>query len=293
MTNSSSSPAPTAPPGDRQNLLWVDSHCHIDLIAKAQEGGEVDLVRAQAVLDAALDQGVGHFLCVSVDLAKFDRMRSCVDLSPRVACSAGIHPSADEQRKDAVWQRELESLLADETVVAVGETGLDYHYDTIARSVQQSRYAAHIQLASETTKPLIIHTREARADTIALLKSEGAGAVTGVMHCFTETWEMAKQALDLGFYISFSGIITFKNAAELREVVARVPMDRILVETDSPYLAPVPFRGKQNQPAHVAWVGQKIAEIKGLSVEAVAQYTTENYFELFKHVSRQPAEAVN
>lgn len=288
MTKSSTSATREKPPGDRQNLLWVDSHCHIDMVASSQESDTPDLERAQAVLDAAIDQGVGHFLCVSVDLSHYDRMRGCVDLSPRVACSAGIHPSTDEQRRDAVWQGELENLLADDAVVAVGETGLDYHYDTIARSVQQARYATHIQLAAETQKPLIIHTREARADTIALLKSEGAGAVSGVMHCFTETWEMAKQALDLGFYISFSGIVTFKNAADLRDVAARVPMDRILVETDSPYLAPVPFRGKQNQPANVAWVGQKIAEIRGLSAEAVAQQTTENYFQLFRHVERQP-----
>lgn len=287
-----STEAPTSkksppPPGDRQNLIWVDSHCHLDMLAKSEASDALDLARVQARLDMAFDSGVGHFLCVSVDLAKFQQMKQCVDLSPRIACSAGIHPSAEESRPDAIWQAELAQLLSHDDVVAVGETGLDYYYDSVDRSVQQARYATHIQLAGETRKPLIIHTREARDDTIALLKSEGAGAVSGVMHCFAETWEMAKQALDLGFYISFSGIVTFKNAQDLRDVAARVPLDRILVETDSPYLAPMPFRGKQNHPANVAWVGQKIAEIRGMSVEAVAEQTTENYFKLFNTAERQ------
>lgn len=285
-----SSPQPN-PPGDRQNLIWVDSHCHLDMVAARHTEAEPTQESVAGFIDTALSAGVGHFLCVSVDLNTYHQMTACAAVSPRVSFSAGIHPSTAEDRPEGHWQPELATLLAEKSVVAVGETGLDYHYDSIPRNVQQSRYAMHIQLALETSKPLVIHTREARPDTIALLKSEGSGSVAGVLHCFTETWEMAKQALDLGFYISFSGIVTFKNAQSLREVATKVPMDRLLVETDSPYLAPVPFRGKTNQPAHVSWVGQKIAELKSLSSEAVAQQTTENYFTLFNTVERQPSSA--
>jgi TatD DNase family protein len=281
----------TLPPGDRDNLIWVDSHCHLDMLRHSERKNAPDADFVRKTIDIALDAGIGHFLCVSVDLAKFEQMVRCASVSPRVSCSAGIHPSTTEERPEAVWQDQLVELVAQDQVVAVGETGLDYHYDSIPRAVQQSRYAAHIHLSVESGKPLIIHTREARTDTIALLKSEGAGNATGVMHCFTETWEMAKQALDLGFYISFSGIVTFKNAAALREVATKVPMDRLLVETDSPYLAPVPFRGKQNQPAYVSHVGQQIAELRDIPIEALAQKTTENYFQLFSGAKWQGSSA--
>jgi len=174
-------------------------------------------------------------------------------------------------------------------VVAIGETGLDYHYHDGGLDWQRARFRTHIEAARGCGKPLIIHTRAAREDTIAIMRDFGAGDVGGVMHCFTETWEMAKQALDLGFYISFSGIITFKNAEELRDVARRVPLDRMLIETDSPYLAPVPHRGKKNEPRYVGYVANKIAELRCMAPEALAATTGENFFRLFSDATPEPA----
>ena len=198
-------------------------------------------------------------------------------------CSAGVHPDEEESREPSV--EILTRLAAEPKVVAIGETGLDY-YRLAGRSVddmewQRERFRTHIRTARAVSKPLVIHTREASADTIRLLREEGAERAGGVFHCFTETAEVARAALDLGFFISFSGILTFKNATDLREVAAFVPLDRCLIETDSPYLAPMPFRGKVNEPAHVAFVAAKLAEIKGVSMEAIAQATSENFERLF------------
>ncbi len=252
----------------------VDSHCHLDCIECDDK-----LPSIQAIVDHAHSNGIGHMLCVCISLDEFPRMINKIESLPHVSASAGNHP-CDVKEKDADYDRLIECASHD-SVVAIGETGLDYfHLDGDAH-FQHASFAAHIQVARELNKPLIIHTRDAREDTIRLMREHRADQVSGVMHCFTESWQMAKQALDLGFYISFSGIITFKNAHELREVVKQVPMDRLLVETDSPYLAPVPYRGKQNYPGYVRYVAEEIARIKSVTIEEVAEKTTANFMTLF------------
>jgi len=276
------------PIGSRSELIWVDSHCHLDMLKPpehmADSTDQCQIV--QEVLESAFEVGVGHFLCVSVDLKDYETMKKCVALDDRIAHSAGIHPSTDEPRKEQEWTDHLIELLEDESVVAVGETGLDFHYDTIDRSTQLSRFATQIALGRQHKLPLIVHSRQARQETLDLIRGEGGGDVAGVMHCFTESWEMAKAALDLGFYISFSGIVTFKNAQDLRDVAMKVPLDRLLIETDSPYLSPMPFRGRPNSPARVPWVGQALANLKKLDVEMLAKQTADNYFNLFSRAKR-------
>lgn len=254
--------------------VLVDSHCHLDRLAFDQiEGG------LAGALDQAAVAGVGHFLCVAINLETYPAMRSLVDPFPQISVSVGVHPTDGEgpgPEVDALIQ-----FAQDPRVVAIGETGLDYYYGAEHKDYQQALFRTHVRAALDIGKPLIVHTRDARADTIAILREEGAGDVAGVMHCFTEDWDMARQALDLGFYISFSGIVTFRNADALREVARQVPADRILVETDSPYLAPVPKRGKSNQPAYVRYVAECVAQVRGESFEDLARNTTENYFRLF------------
>ena len=232
------------------------------------------------LIDATRAAGVEHMLCVCIDLEHYDPMLDLVGAHPSIAVSVGVHPNEEEGREPEV--EELVHLSAHPRNVAIGETGLDYyHGDESARERQQDRFRRHIAAARQTGKPLIIHTRDAREDTIRIMRDEQAEAAGGVMHCFTETWEMARQALDLGFYISFSGIVTFKNAAGLREVARRVPLDRLLIETDSPYLAPVPHRGKPNEPRYVTHVADTVAELHGVPVDELAGVTRRNYFELF------------
>lgn len=254
--------------------LLVDSHCHLDRLAFDQiEGG---LAGALAQAQAA---GVGHFLCVAINLEAYPAMRALVDPFPQVSVSVGVHPTDGH---DAIPELDLLTQLGqDARVVAMGETGLDYYYGAEHKDYQQALFRLHVQAARAVAKPLIVHTRDARADTLAILREEGADAVGGVMHCFTEDWDTARRALDLGFYISFSGIVTFRKAQSLREVARQVPADRLLVETDSPYLAPVPKRGKTNQPAYVRYVAECVAELRGLPVDELAQITTDNYFRLF------------
>ncbi|MFN2310103.1 MAG: TatD family hydrolase [Gammaproteobacteria bacterium] len=263
------------------HLPLVDSHCHLDRLAFDQiEGG---LAGALRQAEAA---GVGHFLCVAINLAAYPAMRALVEDFPQVSVSVGVHPTDGEgpdPGPDA-----LARLAQDPRVVALGETGLDYYYDAEHKAHQQAQFRSHVQAARAVGKPLIVHTRDARADTLAVLREEGASAVGGVMHCFTEDWDTARQALDLGFYISFSGIVTFRNAEDLRAVARQVPADRVLVETDSPYLAPVPKRGKSNQPAYVRYVAEALAEVRGESFAELARQTTENYFRLF---GRPPGQA--
>lgn len=254
--------------------ILVDSHCHLDRLAFDQIDGGL-----AGALQQAGEAGVGHFLCVAINLEAYPAMRTLVDPFPQVSVSVGVHPTDGEgpaPEVDALIQ-----LAQDERVVALGETGLDYYYGAEHKDHQQMLFRTHVQAARDTGKPLIVHTRDARADTIAILREEGAADVGGVMHCFTEDWDMARQALDLGFYISFSGIVTFRNAESLREVARQVPADRILVETDSPYLAPVPKRGKTNQPAYVRYVAECVAEVRGERFEDLARRTTENYYRLF------------
>jgi TatD DNase family protein len=254
--------------------MLVDSHCHLDRVDLTPYDGSFP-----ALMQAIRDAGVGHMLCVCIDLEGLPGMRQRVAGESDISISVGVHPNERDGREPSA--DELTQLAADTGAVAIGETGLDYHYNSGDLEWQRARFRVHIDAARQSSLPLIIHTRDARADTIRVMREAGADAAGGVMHCFTETWEMARQALDLGFYISFSGIITFKSAEALREVARRVPPERLLIETDSPYLAPVPHRGKQNEPRFVTHVAETIATLRGLRPEAVAELTAENYFRLF------------
>lgn len=254
--------------------MFVDSHCHLDRLELDKLG-----MSLSQVLEAATKRQIEHMLCVSVSLAEFPAMLELVKPYPEVSVSCGEHPL---HQSDAVDAELLAKLAAIPEVVAVGETGLDYFYNPETKLSQQDGFVKHISVARQLAKPLIIHTRDARADTIALMKAHNAEAAGGVLHCFTENYEMAKAALDLGFYISISGIMTFRNAAELRDVVRKLPLDRLLIETDAPYLAPVPHRGKTNQPAYVTDVAAAMAELKDVSITELARQTTKNFYQLFK-----------
>ena len=258
--------------------MIVDSHCHLDRL----DFDKLDLDLGQ-VLAQARQKDVEHFLCVSVTLQQFPSMLAKIAQYPDVSASCGVHPL---DQKDALDKTLLRQLAVDPKVVAIGETGLDYYYSEETKQVQLDSFVGHIEVARELKKPLIIHTRDARQDTLKLLKSHGADEVGGVLHCFTEDWQMAKAAIDLGFYISISGIATFKNAVELRDVVKQIPLDRLLIETDSPYLAPVPHRGKTNQPAYVQDVAYFIADLKGVSYKELATATTDNFYNLFNLINR-------
>src|SRR5581483_1064402 len=238
-----------------------------------------------AVLGRARDNGVEHMLCVSVTLEAFPQIRDLAGAHSNIYASVGVHPNEKDGRDPTV--EDLTGLAADPRIVAIGETGLDYYRTAGTVDWQQERFRRHIRAAKATDKPLIIHTRDAAADTVRIMAEEGAGAAGGVMHCFTESWEVARAALDMNFYISFSGIVTFRNAEALRDVARQVPMDRLLVETDAPYLAPVPFRGKPNEPAYVRYVAECVAGLRGVPFEALAEQTTRNFFELFR--AAQPA----
>ena len=254
--------------------MLVDSHCHLDFPELNQD--------LEGVLSRMGDNGVTHALTISTTLETFPAVRRVAHQHPNVWCSAGVHP---DERRDG-REASLEELLAmadDERVVAIGETGLDYYRVEGDTEWQRERFRTHIRAARRCGKPLVIHTRASAEDTLRLMREEGAGEAGGVMHCFTETWEVARAAMDQGFHISFSGIVTFKNAKELKEVARRVPLERMLVETDSPYLAPVPHRGKPNQPAYVRHVAEEIAALRGIAFEEVASRTTENFFRLFRH----------
>ncbi len=252
--------------------MLVDSHCHLDFPGLAE--------RIDDVLRRMADNGVDRALCVSVTLPDFPRVLALAERHACLYASVGVHPDyPDEQGPDADT---LVALADHPRIVAIGETGLDYFRLTGDLEWQRERFRQHIRASRRTGKPLIIHTRAASDDTIRIMREEGAEHAGGVMHCFTESWQVAQAALDLGFYISFSGIVTFKNAAELRDVALRVPEDRLLVETDSPYLAPVPHRGKTNEPAFVRHVAERIAELRGVPFERLARATTENFDRLFR-----------
>ncbi|MDR2032524.1 MAG: TatD family hydrolase [Azoarcus sp.] len=253
--------------------MLVDSHCHADFPELAMREAEV--------VDAMAAAGVGHAICVGVRLEDFPRLRAFVARHAGFWASVGVHPDNTDCEEPDIER--LCALADDPKVVAIGETGLDYHWHKEAPAWQRERFRTHIRAAKACGKPLIVHTREAAADTMRILREEDAGACGGVMHCFTESREVAEAALALGFHLSFSGIVTFKNAVALKEIAAWAPLDRLLVETDSPYLAPVPHRGKTNEPAWVAHVAAAIAALRGISLEAVARATTENFFRLFRH----------
>lgn len=257
--------------------MLVDSHCHLNHINLTEFGDDLD-----NVLQLASEAGVEHLLSVCVVLNDFPRLTEIAQRYPQVSISVGLHP-AEEAPVEPTCD-ELVHLAQHERCIAIGETGLDYFHVTqdAMRAQQRQRFSQHIQAALHTQKPLIIHTRDAAEDTMAILRSEQASQIGGVMHCFTESWEVAKQALDLNFYISFSGIVTFKNAHQLREVAQKVPLDRILIETDAPYLAPVPYRGKQNHPALVKYVAVAISELRQMSMEEVAEQTRQNFYQCFR-----------
>ena len=254
--------------------MLVDSHCHLDRLDLAEHNGCLD-----TALDAARACGVGHFLCIGVSADNASDVKALADRYADVDCSVGIHP-LDLKPGEAPALDWLLGELNHPRVVAIGETGLDYHYEPEAAELQQASFRLHLQAAQQTGKPVIVHTRGARADTLTLLR-EAALPQAGVSPCFTEDWDMAKAALDLGFYISLSGIVTFRNADALRDVARQVPADRLLVETDSPYLAPIPHRGKPNLPEYVRDVADYLAMLRGESYERFAQQTTENVTRLF------------
>ncbi len=254
--------------------MLIDSHCHLDRLDLTAHGDSLD-----AALDAARAAGVGHFLCIGVSADNAATVKRLAERYVDVDCSVGVHPLDLEPGAEPAldW---LLTELAHPKVVAIGETGLDYHYDPESAALQQASFRLHLEAARITGKPVIVHTRAARTDTLDLLR-EAALPQAGVLHCFTEDWDMAKAALDLGFYISLSGIVTFRNAEALRDVARRVPADRLLVETDSPYLAPVPYRGKPNLPQYVHEVAVFLAQLRGVDYQVLAEQTTANFKQLF------------
>lgn len=255
----------------------VDSHCHLNFLDLTSFNDDMD----QVIADARA-HGVEHMLCVCVepdDLPALHQLATRYDL---ISTSVGVHPNTE--LKHELDAQQLKLLAAHPSCIAIGETGLDYYRTeaTQAQQLQQERFRQHIRAALSTSKPLIIHTREAAEDTLEIMKEEQADQIGGVMHCFSENWEVARRALDLNFYISFSGIVTFKNALLLQEVAKKVPLDRILIETDSPYLAPVPFRGKQNHPALVRYVAHALSELRNTNYDTIARETTSNFYRCFR-----------
>ena len=251
--------------------MLVDSHCHLDFPELAGN--------LPAVLETMRENDVGAALCVSVTLEDFPKVLALAEQHENLYASVGVHPDYPDLREPSV--AELVELAQHPKVVAIGETGLDYYRLTGDLEWQRERFRVHIRAARQSHKPLIIHTRSASADTLRLMQEEGASEAGGVMHCFTESWEVAQGALAMGFHISFSGIVTFKNAKDLKEVARQVPLDRLLVETDSPYLAPVPYRGKTNQPGWVKHVAEEVARLQNRSFADIATATTHNFFKLF------------
>ncbi|MGD2117879.1 MAG: TatD family hydrolase [Chromatiales bacterium] len=254
--------------------MFIDSHCHLDRLDLAPFNNDFAELM-QAIRQADVD----HLLCVSIDLESYPAMLALVDQYPNVSTSVGVHPNDFDRREPSV--DELVELAQHPSNVAIGETGLDYFRSEGSLDWQRDRFRTHIRAARQAGKPLIIHTRDAREDTINILREENAAEVGGVMHCFTESLEMAEAAMEMNFYISFSGIVTFKNAVELQEVARKVPLERMLIETDSPYLAPVPYRGKPNIPAYVGKVAEYIAGLRDISVEKLAEITSANFRRLF------------
>lgn len=257
--------------------MFIDSHCHLNFPEFQARLPEV-LANMQAAK-------VSHALCVSVDLPDFPNVLKLAQDHPNLYASVGVHPDY-EDTPEPTLDFLIETALRHPKIVAIGETGLDYYRmsDRSYESMewQRERFRTHIRASLASKKPLIIHTRSASVDTIKILREEGSDKIGGVMHCFTETYDVAKAALDMGFYISFSGIVTFKSAKELQATCVKIPVERMLIETDSPYLAPIPYRGKTNEPAWVANVGEFVANLKGLTLEDLAKHTTENFYQCFQ-----------
>lgn len=257
--------------------MLVDSHCHLDFPDFADE--------LDQVVQRGRDHGVGLFLTINTHLTRFERVLAVAERFPDVYCTVGIHPHEADTEPLAEAER-LVDLARHPKVVGFGETGLDYYYDKSPRERQRESFRAHIAAARIAGLPVIVHTRDADADTMETLAYEmGKGPFSGLIHCFSSGQELAEKALDLGLYISISGIVTFKKAEALQETVKRIPLDRLLVETDCPYLAPIPFRGKRNEPAYVTHTAAKVAELKGVSVDELAEATTANFRRLFTKVT--------
>jgi TatD DNase family protein len=254
--------------------MLIDSHCHLDRLDLKPYGGDF-----RRLLTETQASGVDHLLCVSINMEKWPGMMELVRAHGGISASVGVHPNEQDCHEPTV--DELAEHAAHPQIVAIGETGLDYFRSKGDLEWQHTRFRTHIRAARQTGKPLIIHTREAKEDTLRILKEEGADAVGGVLHCFTEDWETARLALELNFYISFSGIVTFKNATQIQEAACKVPADRYLVETDSPYLAPIPHRGKPNYPHHVRHVAQFVADLRGIPLGKAAEQSSRNYWALF------------
>lgn len=255
--------------------MYTDSHCHLQLLDYTKLGTDMD-----GVVQNAIDNQVGLMLCVATHMDQVAELQAIADKYVNVKISIGLHPNEEIEHEPTI--DEYLVAQAHPHVVAIGETGLDYYRGAEGNSLQQDRFRVQIRAAKQCDKPLIVHTRNARKDTIDILREEHAETVGGVLHCFTEDWEMAKKAIDLNFYISFSGIVSFSNAKDLQEVAKQVPLERILIETDSPFLAPVPLRGQMNQPANVKYVAEFIANLKNIDVKTVAEQTSKNYRTLFK-----------
>jgi TatD DNase family protein len=254
--------------------MLVDSHCHLDFPELA---GDVP-----GVIARARAEGVGHMVTISTRVAKWDTIRTLAEAHAEVSCTVGTHPhNAGEEAERAVTVERLVELSRHPKAVGIGESGLDYFYDKSPRDDQAEGFRRHIRACLETGLPIIVHSRDAEADTAAILEEEGKGKLTGVLHCFSSRRELAEAGLRMGLYVSFSGILTFKRSDELRAIAADVPLDRLLVETDSPYLAPVPHRGHSNQPAYVRHTAEVLAEVKGVTPERLAEATTRNFRRLF------------
>ncbi len=258
--------------------MLVDSHCHLDFPDFAEE--------LDAVVDRARQAGVGRMVTICTYLSRFDRILAVAERYDDVLCSLGVHPHQAAEEFEGVTVERLVAMSKHPKVIGLGETGLDYFYDKSPRDVQQECFRRHIRASLEAGLPLIVHTRDADDDTMRIVKEEAAGQpVSGLLHCFSSGRQLAEEALEFGFYLSLSGIVTFKKSEDLRAIVKDVPLDRILVETDAPYLAPIPFRGKRNEPAYVAHTAATVAEVKGVDAAELARATTENFFRLFPRAS--------
>ena len=258
--------------------MFIDSHCHLDrLKLEKYQNGLGD------ALDAAAQERVTEMLCVAIDLEHIDQVLSIATNNSNVYASVGVHPTSYEGEEPTVDR--LVTLADEPKVIAIGETGLDYFYSAEHKDLQQQRFIRHLEASKITRKPVIVHTRDAKEDTLSIIEAHGDREVAGVLHCFTEDLDMALRAIELGYYISFSGIVTFKNAVELQEVARSIPLERMLIETDSPYLAPVPFRGKPNEPSYIVHTVRFLSKLKKISFNDFCKITTKNFFDLFGKIN--------
>ena len=255
--------------------MLIDSHCHLDRIDLKPYNNDFN-----SFMDEAKAIEIEHLLCIAIDLEAYPQMLNLVQDYQNISVTVGVHPNVSDGQEPTV--EELIALGNNDKVSGIGETGLDYFRSEGDLEWQRQRFRNHIHAAKTLNKPLIIHTREAKEDTLRILKEENAEQVGGIIHCFTEDWAFAKAAMDLNFYISFSGIVTFNNTDSIKEVAKKMPTNRMLIETDSPYLAPVPFRGKPNYPIYVKYVAEQLALLKGVSVNKIAELSTNNFYELFR-----------